>query len=747
MNSNNIRSTHSERADERDGMVDLTSWFDVLARYRWTFLTVAGLVIALGAIYALIARPVYRADIMVQVEESTNTTAATNRVAAQISPVIEVKSAASAEIELLQSRMVVGRAVDNLMLNTEASPRYFPIVGRAIAQNNSELSQPGLFGWGGFAWGSESIAVSELTVPAEMDERKITVTALGKGDYRVSFASDPARANGKVGEPLTVKTAYGPVNLTISKLDGRPGAQFELRHLPRLAAIARLQQQLHIMERGKQSGVIGVTLEGDSPQLTAAILNEIGMEYVEQNVRRKAAEAEKSLEFLQGQMPQLRQQVEAAESRYNAMRNQRGTVDLSEESKLILAQSVQIQTRLQELKQKRQELAMRFVGDHPSITAIDSQIDSLTAQLNGVTGRIQRLPDVEQNVLRLMRDVKVNTELYQALLNDVQQLKLMKASKVGTARLVDPASVPLKPVRPNRPLIVAVAVGLGVLAGLLMVVVRRSLDGGLTDADEIEQHTGLTVYATIPQSQQQARKFGGARPLPGLLALQEPEDPAMESLRSFRTALQFALVGSRNRIVVITGPAPGVGKSFIAANFAAILGAGGKRVALVDADLRRGGLNHRFGSRRSPGLSDVLLGTPLDKVVQRQVAPGLDFIPTGTQAPQPADMLNSPGMEALIDELKSRYDVVLIDSPPVLAAADAGILASRAGAVFLVARADVTTASELQATDKAIRHAGGDVKGVLFNGLHVEGRWYRSHYHFGKYRYMNQYSAIKAKRA
>ncbi len=747
MNSNNIRSTHSERADERDGMVDLTSWFDVLARYRWTFLTVAGLVIALGAIYALISRPVYRADIMVQVEESTNTTAATNRVAAQISPVIEVKSAASAEIELLQSRMVVGRAVDNLMLNIEASPRYFPIVGRAIAQRNSELSQPGLFGWGGFAWGSESIAVSELTVPAEMDERKITVTALGKGEYRVAFASDPARANGKVGEPLTVKTAYGPVNLTISKLDGRPGTQFELRHLPRLAAIARLQQQLHIMERGKQSGVIGVTLEGDSPQLTAAILNEIGMEYVEQNVRRKAAEAEKSLEFLQGQMPQLRQQVEAAETRYNAMRNQRGTVDLSEESKLILAQSVQIQTRLQELKQKRQELAMRFVGDHPSITAIDRQIDSLTAQLNGVTGRIQRLPDVEQNVLRLMRDVKVNTELYQALLNDVQQLKLMKASKVGTARLVDPANVPLKPVRPNRPLIVAVAVGLGVLAGLLMVVVRRSLDGGLTDADEIEQQTGLTVYATIPLSQQQTRKFGGAKPLPGLLALQEPEDPAMESLRSFRTALQFALVGSRNRIVVITGPAPGVGKSFIAANFAAILGAGGKRVALVDADLRRGGLNHRFGSRRSPGLSDVLLGTPLDKVVQRQVAPGLDFIPTGTQAPQPADMLNSPGMEALIDELKSRYDVVLIDSPPVLAAADAGILASRAGAVFLVARADVTTASELQATDKAIRHAGGDVKGVLFNGLHVEGRWYRSHYHFGKYRYMNQYGAIKAKRA
>lgn len=748
MNSTITRSTHSDRIDEREGMVDLTSWFDVLVRYRWTFFGVAGLVILAGMFYAWIARPVYQADIMVQVEENLNpSTAAANRVAASISPVFDVKPAASAEIELLQSRMVVGRAVDNLMLNIEASPRYFPILGRAIAQNDPELSRPGLFGWGGFAWGGESISVTELNVPAEMEERKIMVTALGDGQYRVSFASDPATATGKVGAPLTVRTAYGPVQMTIAKLDGRPGTQYVVRHLPRATAISRLQRQLHIMERGKQSGVIGVTLEGESPQLTAAILNEIGMEYVDQNVRRKAAEAEKSLAFLEGQLPQLKQQVETAETRYNAMRNQRGTVDLSEESKLILGQSVQIQTRLQELQQKRQELTMRFVGDHPSIAAIDNQINSLSNQLNSVTGRIQRLPDVEQNVLRLMRDVKVSTELYQALLNDVQQLKLMKASKVGTARLVDPATVPLKPVRPNRMLIVGVAGGLGVLLGLLMVVLRRSLDGGLTDADEIEQQTGLTVYSTIPQSQLQTRRFAGARPQPGLLALQEPEDPAMESLRSFRTALQFALVGSRNRIVVMTGPAPGVGKSFICANFAAILAAGGKRVLLIDGDLRRGGLNHRFGSRRSPGLSELLVGAPLDKVVQRQVAPGLDFIATGEHVPQPADMLNSTAMEALLDELKTRYDVVLIDSPPVLSASDAGILASKAGAVFLVARADMTTSSELQASSKALRHAGGDVKGVLFNGLQVEGRWYRSHYHFGKYRYLNQYGAVKAKQA
>lgn len=743
MNINQARRSHADNTDDREGVVDLTSWIDVLGKYRWTFVTVAGLITLLGVIYAFMARPVYRADIVVQVEESATSPA--SKLAASVSPVFDVKPAASAEIELLQSRMVVGKAVDTLNLDIEASPRYFPLIGRAIASFNPELSRPGLLGWGGFAWGGESISITELTVPEAMEERKIVLTALGNNAFRVQFPSDRAQATGNVGSPMTVQTAQGPVTMLVAKLDGRPGTQFVVRHLPRATAIAALQQQLHIMERGKQSGVIGVTLEGESPAKTAAILNAIGFEYVDQNVRRKAAEAEKSLAFLNSQLPQLKQQVETAEQRYNAMRNQRGTVDLSEESKLILTQSVGIQTRLQELRQKREELATRFAGDHPSITAIDGQIASLTSQLNGVTGRIQRLPDVEQNVLRLMRDVKVSTEMYQTLLNDVQQLRLMKASKVGTARLVDPADVPLKPVRPNRALIAAVALALGIVAALMVVVLRRSLDGGVADADEIERQTGLTVYSTIPFSNIQARQLETTKDKAGLLALHQPEDPAMESLRSFRTALQFALLSSRNRIVVITGAAPGVGKSFVCANFAAVLAAGGKRVVLVDADMRRGGLNHRFGVSRSPGLTELLLGAPLEKVLQRQVAPGLDFIATGSQPPHPSDMLQSPGMEVLLDTLKTRYDIVLVDSPPVLSASDAGILASKAGAVFLVARAEVTTASELIATDKAIRHAGGEVKGVLFNGLRVEGRWYRSHYHFGKYRYLNQYGGALAK--
>lgn len=746
-NVRNFREPAPETWDDNEKPMDMTSYVDVLVRYRWTFFAVAGAILCAGLLYAFLARPVYRADTLVQVEDTSPGTNA-SKLAANISPVFDAKPAASAEIELLRSRMVVGKAVDTLRLDIDAQPRYLPLIGASIASYNKELSNPGLFGVGGYAWGNESIVVDQLDVPPQMEDRRMVVTALGDGKYRLAFASSDQTAEGEVGRPLTVATGSGQVTIDISRLDGRAGAQFYVRRVPRGTAIALLQDQLMISERGKQSGVIGVALEGTSPARTASILNEIGNEYVEQNLRRKAAEAEKSVKFLEGQLPQLKQQMETAESRYNAMRNQRGTIDLSEESKLILSQSVQIQTKLQELRQKRQELIARFTTNHPSIEILDNQIAGLTGQLNGVTGKIQKLPDVEQNVLRLMRDLKVNTELYQSLLNDVQQLRLVKASKVGTARLIDAADVPLKPVRPNRMLIGATSGVLAIVIALLVVAIRRMLDGGVTDADEIESQCGMTVYATIPMSSQQARlsraKSGGG----DVLAIGEPDDPAIESLRGFRTALQFALLGAqRNNVVVFTGPAPEAGKSFLSANFAVIAAAAGRKVVLVDGDLRRGALNERFAASRKPGLTEALTGTRLDDVIQRNVAPGLDFIATGAEPPLAADVLQSPHMDSLLAELRSRYDLVLIDTPPVLAAADAGILAPSAGAVFMVARADKTTAAELTSARRMIEQAGGEVKGVLFNGLKVEGRWYRSHYHFGKYRYLNRYGSEQAKRA
>ena len=147
----------------------------------------------------------------------------------------------------------------------------------------------------------------------------------------------------------------------------------------------------------------------------------------------------------------MKKDLDAAETKYNALRNKRGTIDLSEEAKLILAQSVDAQTKVMELRAKRQDLITRFAPTHPSILAIDRQIASLTGDVNRIGNNIKQLPDLEQDVVRLVRDVRVNTELYTALLNNTQQLKLIRAGKVGNVRILDAAVQPDKPVRPRPP--------------------------------------------------------------------------------------------------------------------------------------------------------------------------------------------------------------------------------------------------------------------------------------------------------
>ena len=294
--------------------------------------------------------------------------------------------------------------------------------------------------------------MSQLDVPNEWLGKPLRVTTLGDGRYTLFDKITGSTFTGTVGTPQHfVLPGGGALDVHIDALSGRPGTEFTVSRSSRLAAIEDVQARMGIFERGRASGVIGVTLEGNDPALTTAVLNEIGAEYVQQNVNRKAAQAEKSLSFLEQQLPQMKKDLDAAETKYNALRNKRGTIDLSEEAKLILAQSVDAQTKVMELRAKRQDLITRFAPTHPSILAIDRQIASLTGDVNRIGNNIKQLPDLEQDVVRLVRDVRVNTELYTALLNNTQQLKLIRAGKVGNVRILDAAVQPDSRCGPRPP--------------------------------------------------------------------------------------------------------------------------------------------------------------------------------------------------------------------------------------------------------------------------------------------------------
>jgi len=723
--------------------VNDTNLFDLLgvvADNRWLIAGVTVLALLLGGAYASLITPVYEANSLIQVEETKENTATSNSALGAAANLFEIRSPATAEMEILRSRLVVGQAVQNLGLDLNVQPKYIPVVGKWLARQATAPSEPGFLGREGYVSGNESLKVETFTVPPKFEGQKFVVRMNATG-YDLVSPQGETLAKGRLGTPAEFMVGGQKGLALITDAVGLPGAEFYLSRSPRLEVIEALQHAILIVEQGRQSGVILTSLAGNDPEKIAKTLNEIGLMYVRQNVARKVAEAEKMLGFLKVNLPQLRAKIEQSESRFNQFRNRNSAFDLTTESKVVLDQSIKLQTALLELQQKRTDLDARFGSQHPSIQTIDVQIRSLTNELNAFNSRMKSFPAVEQDFLRMTRDMKVDNELYASLLNSSQQLQLVMEGKVGNVRIVDAAAIPLDPIRPHVMSLTIVAGLLGLLTGLVLAFLRNSLRRGIKHPIEIEQHAGLRVFSTIPFSQIQAKqtqKTGGRFIGRNILATTSPDEPAIENLRSLRTALQFAMLDVATPVVLMTGPTPGSGKSFISSNLAAVLGAANKKVLLVDADLRKGHLHQYFGLAKGSGFSDVLSGNvKLEDALHRKITPNVDFLAAGTVPSNPAELLMNEATQQLLQLAATYYDLVIVCSAPVLSVSDAAILAPMVGAVFLVARADDTSLGELHESGKRLSQNGAVVKGVIFNGLNTTRSRYSRDYDFNHNRYLS----------
>ncbi|RYF71787.1 MAG: tyrosine protein kinase, partial [Comamonadaceae bacterium] len=585
--------------------VDLGHYLEALVAQKWLIAAVTVVVLAIGAIYAALQRPVYDSNLLIQVEDPQGSS---KTFLAEAVSAFDVKTPASAEMEIIRSRTVLGHAIDDTKIDIVAAPRYVPYIGGWLARRATGLSDPGFLGFAGYVSGTEQITVDSFNVPVRLEASPFTVVAKGNGQYALQNPGLAQPLTGEVGKPLKAETRDGPIELTIAQLAGKPGAEFSLTKLSRLSTIGGLQARLQLSEKGKQSGIINVAMEDNDPIQLARVLNAVGAQYVRQNVERKAAEAQKTLAFLDVQLPLFKRQLEQSEEVYNRYRNQKGTVAFTEEASLVLGTAVDRQTRLLDLQQRRRDLESRFTAAHPSVQTLDVQIAAIQRDIGDVQSRIKSLPALQQEAVRMERDVKVNTELYQSLLNNAMQLRLVKEGKVGNVRVLDEATVSESPVKPQRRTIVGVALALGLFLGIVAAFIRNALiEQRIKDPHEVESQTALPVFSTIPLSTAQneisQRRLTGATGV-RLLAIERPDDLAVESLRSLRTAMQFAMLEAPNNRVMITGATPGVGKSFVTSNFAALMAAAGKRTLLIDADLRRGHLHQYLGLQRHGGLSE-----------------------------------------------------------------------------------------------------------------------------------------------
>ncbi|MEA3117347.1 MAG: tyrosine-protein kinase Etk/Wzc [Paraburkholderia sp.] len=701
--------------------VDFAEFLDILVENRAAISIVTALFVIVGALYAWLTPPIYEAAIMMQVEEDRDP-GIIKGMLDDVPSLMDMKSPAEAAMQILGSRLVLSRSVDALRLYIAAGPRRFPLIGGWIARQSGGLSRPGILGIGGYAWGGEAIDVGAFDVPPHSENRCYTLQVLKGGRYALRGDGIEGEAIGRVGVVERFAARSGSISLWVKRIDAQDGIVFELTRHSFQQTVTGLRKALSIVEKGRQSGVVEATMQSDDPELLSETLNEIGRQYLRQNIEAKAEQAKKSLEFLVAQQPEMKRQLEEAEDRYNAYRNTHSIIDLSEEGKVILQRSAEAESKLLELKQKRDELAMRYMPQHPSLIAIDGQIAEAQRAAGDLTGRIKQIPLSEQSALRLERDMRVDTNLYVSLLNNIEQLKLLKASRIGNVRLIDRADVPQLPVKPRKLMVIGLASLAGVFAGVGLAFSRDAFLRGITDASALESQSGLPVYAAVPYSKQQeslTRKMKAA--VHGedlLLATRHQNDPAIESLRSLRTGLQFAMLEARNNIVLLTGPSPGIGKSFVSANLSAVLAASGKRVLLIDGDLRAGHLNQYFGEPDAVGLSDAIAGgVDYAIAIRQRVRPNLDFLPRGTAPLNPAELLLSKRWIELVHAVSARYDIVLIDSAPVIPVSDAGIIAPVAGTVFLLARFAQTRFGEISESVKRLAQGGSGVNGLILDGV------------------------------
>jgi tyrosine-protein kinase Etk/Wzc len=702
----------TRRAEEGPSGMELAQ---MLLGGRWVLAGFVALALALAGAYLLVATPRWRGEGLLRVEDRHD--AGADPIATAIDA-----PAAKAEIELLRSRTLVAAAVEQLGLDVTAAPRRVPVLGTAWARlAGSGLARPPPW-LSRYAWGGERISVARLEVPeALLDTPLVLVAGEGKR-FRLS-GPDGLVVEGQVGALAEGRDGEGrPVRIAVKELAARPGTEFTVRKRRTSDVVEELQLQLTVEERAKDSGIVSVRLEGTDRAQLAATLRLLVDDYLRENRERTAARVGRTAALLDDRLPVLRGDVEKAENALEAWKRKNGWVDVGTETRAILERSISADRKIAELEARRDELSRHYADKYPAIAELTNQIDALRVQQKLFEARLRSLPTSELQAARLERDVHAMTAVYVSALEKAQQYRVAAAATVGTASLVDAPVVPEKPAAPNAPLTLALSLLLGLAGGALAVVIRGHL-GGTGDAVEVETATGLPVLGALPHGSTEAslarvirRRLTGGRP--AALHAVAPGDSAVEDLRALRTNLAAALRAAKSNVVVVGGPAPGVGKSFVCVNLALLLAASGRKVLLVDADLRRGRLHREFGLDPRPGLSDVLAGTAgLDEAIRPSGTDGIDVLATGERPDDPAALLERSRVAEVLAEAGKRCDVVLVDTAAVLAVTDPVLVARHAGLSLLVLRAGEHPVDEIALAVKRLRQGGARVDGAILNDL------------------------------
>ena len=640
---------------------DLGDLLKVLVKNWQIMVPIMLLSAIIGVFVAMWIRPVYQVDALLQIETKNNKSTG---MMGSLGALFPTSSPAETEMELIRSRQVMGSAVEKMRLDLVAIPlskmdRLFHEEGRLELSN---FNVP----WDKF--------------PKEERGKPWRVVAKDSlGNFDLYDHHGDLVLSGATGQTYHFPYAGDSASFGVFRADVRKGQSFAVTKKNRLDAIEAFRGAFNVSEKGKKTGILEFSYQDIYPDRAVEILNEVASSYRRQNVEERNAEAQKTLEFLEKQLPDIKAQMDSSLLNLNTYRNRVGSVDINAETQLVLQRRMKLQQDILALQQKKQEAIRLFHLAHPTVKTLEDQENALRRELAGTSSEVKKLPATQQEVLKLQNEVELSKVMYTSMLNNIQQLRLVSAGEVGSVRIIDYAEQVYIPTKPKRKFIICVALFLGFMFGAVIISFKSKFSSGVKSASFIEKETGFTVYAKVPKGNPKGTK--GTRPL----AVVEPDDIAVESLRALRSSLEFSMMDEGGSVIGVSGLIPGVGKSFVSVNLAALFAGLGKKVLLIDADLRKGRLHQEFGIKRSNGLSQVLLReVKAEEVVFPTEVENLFVIPCGNVPNNPAELLGSKHYAELINSFKQEYDLVIIDTPPIMLVTDAALACRVAAQVVMV---------------------------------------------------------------
>ncbi len=689
----------------QEGEADLIRLVGSLWENKVLIIILTVISVAIACLYLVKTPRIYQADLLLQVDKKSSGISLLGGISNLLGDDID---SSGGESELIKSRMILTKIIDKFNLDMSLVP----------LDNQKALPH------------SQYHLKLKLQEPRVFNE--LTIHVSKNGQVRL-FDQDSLLISTTVGH---IAQKDGLTFLLDSKNILEEGS-YQLKLGSKYQIIEQLRRQLSISEQGKNTGFFELRMTDKNPTQAVNMLNAVAKEYLLYNSNKNTIEISQTIDFINKKIPDIEEKLVAAEAAMTNFLSKRKVVDLDTTSSTQVRELAKLDAEIQLLNLKEKQLSKRFTTSHPAYVTLIQQRKLLAKNKQKLERSFTALPKAQQKIISLKRNIVTYQEIYTQLLSKLQELRVLKASTVSGVRIIDQATANPTPIHPRSSMVLLISLLLGFSLGVAVILIKNLFKNAIDEITDITINTNLPVFAIIPETAKQKvigkkiKKTKGHMGMHSILANSQSDDPSIEAIRGIRTNLFFAVQEADNNLCMITSPAPEAGKSFISSNLAVLLASNEQKIALLNLDLRRGYLDRLFelqGDKVS--LIDYLQSQELmpSQCLHSTSINNLDYVPIGHYPANPSELLLSKKFVELLAFLNENYDVVILDSPPVLPVTDASIIGKYAATSLMVVKAEKTTVGELTAACEKLENNHIKISGVILNG--AKKRMNRYHYNY-----------------